>query len=510
MPKLRTLLALAALAGFALVPAASADWLYSAYSVVRAEQEVQKHPKILVQTTTAAKDLEKPYLCVSYFNTVTLGDTGRVVATANLFLAPDGETISIKFAGGVKNNSFFNCKKGPDMPAGSFVVWNYEFKGMPRLRTINGPAEIAEVSGIISTAGEPSLGEEAPLGLVPPDAVAPLGLVPGEGGGWFHSTESIFRASKNNQKHPAKLAQDLLVPADAKRPKICVGYENVANQKNKGRVVTTVSIRRSDGSEEETIKFAGGVKDNEYLKCKKAGSVVEGDEVFFDFRFKGMPRLKMGSDGGDAFEIHGVLTASGDPLFREPPPPPPPPPAPAPPPEPAAAPTAPAPPPPPPPSDPGGGGGGGGGSGSGGGGISVADEHAVHKLLKSSTRGTQLWRAKNNTPGKWVAVGPKTKVIIRNQLDYKTAGVGSTIAAAVSDYERKTGSNLGSGQRITSTERSLLEWYSGINSSGGPTSVRRDGKGRYHGEYFRPAKGAVTKTLTSLAAALDWLRSQGL
>ena len=109
-----------------------------------------------------------------------------------------------------------------------------------------------------------------------------------------------------------------------------------------------------------------------------------------------------------------------------------------------------------------------------------------------------------------MAVGPKTQVISGNKLDYTTAGVGATIAAAVSDYERKTGSNLGTGSGLSSTEKSLLQWYSGINAAGGPTSVRRDGMGRYHGEYYRPSKGARTKTVGSLADALGWLQAEGL
>ena len=57
----------------------------------------------------------------------------------------------------------------------------------------------------------------------------------------------------------------------------------------------------------------------------------------------------------------------------------------------------------------------------------------------------------------------------------------------------------------------MIEWYSGIDSSGGPTSVRRDGSGNYHGEYYRPSKGAKHHgPLSSMKAALDWLKSQGL
>ena len=51
-----------------------------------------------------------------------------------------------------------------------------------------------------------------------------------------------------------------------------------------------------------------------------------------------------------------------------------------------------------------------------------------------------------------MVVGPKTVAIEGNKLDYSTAGVGGTIAAAVADYERKKGSLGAEGALLSSGE----------------------------------------------------------
>ena len=138
MPKLKNLLTLAALATLALTSAANAGWLYSANSVLRVEDELLKHPKNLVQTTTAARDAEKPFLCVSYHNTVGQDSKGRVVATAIIF-HPNGNSNTLKFAGGVKKNSFLKCKEGPDLEAGAFLD-AIALASLPNNRRIDTPS----------------------------------------------------------------------------------------------------------------------------------------------------------------------------------------------------------------------------------------------------------------------------------------------------------------------------------------------------------------------------------
>ena len=143
MPKLKNLLTLAALATLALTSAANAGWLYSANSYLEGRQkpginELLKHPKNLVQTTTAARDAEKPFLCVSYHNTVGQDSKGRVVATAIIF-HPNGNSNTLKFAGGVKKNSFLKCKEGPDLEAGAFLD-AIALASLPNNRRIDTPS----------------------------------------------------------------------------------------------------------------------------------------------------------------------------------------------------------------------------------------------------------------------------------------------------------------------------------------------------------------------------------
>lgn len=134
----------------------------------------------------------------------------------------------------------------------------------------------------------------------------------------------------------------------------------------------------------------------------------------------------------------------------------------------------------------------------------------MSKLLKN-TKPAQLWRPNGGNPAKWVAVGPKTVAIRGNQLDYRTAGVGSTPAAAVADYERKKGSLGPPGDLLSAAERSLIQWYSAMDASKGPTSVRRAATGKYYGEYWRPSTGSKHHgPLGSMQAALDWLKKQRL
>lgn len=132
--------------------------------------------------------------------------------------------------------------------------------------------------------------------------------------------------------------------------------------------------------------------------------------------------------------------------------------------------------------------------------------------LMINHRGVQLWRSKNGSPAKWQVVGPKTRAVPgTNKLILSTAGVGSTVARAVADYERKMGALNGPGARLSAANRAALVWYSRMSAAGGPTSVRRDSRGGYHGEYYRPGKGARHKgPFSTFAGAINYLKSEGL
>ncbi len=499
-------------------PAAKADWLHTTSSVFQAQSQIEKHPAILSQMMVMRDLIRHPSICIAYNNAFAKRNQGRILSSVQILRPVKGELKEIRrlsFAGGVKRNSYLNCKRGPRVQARDILLFEHEFKGMPRVRG----GEFAEVMGVVSALGDPQI-DNAPMGLSLHKGSSPLGLVPVSKAGWYHANNSIFQAQKDDEKHPKKLIRTMVVPRDAGRPLVCSGYTNNAPQRRRGRIVTRVTITRG----EEMIRrldLYGGVRNNSYLRCKKAGRVLAGDIIEFRFELKNMPRLaKQGPSSIGYADVSGVLSTVGTPAFRQPPPPPPPPPAPpappssppppstSPPPPPPTnppadppPPTQPPPPPPPPPNDPPG----------GGGGFSQADERATSKLMINH-RGVQLWRSKNNSPARWQVVGPRTRAVPgTNRLILSTAGVGNTVAQAVADYERKMGSLGAPGSLLSAADRNALRWYANMNANGGPTSVRRDRGGGYHGEFYRPGKGAQHNgPYGSMAGAINWLRSQGL
>ena len=64
------------------------------------------------------------------------------------------------------------------------------------------------------------------------------GLVPVEKGGWYFANNSIYQAEMDDDKHPKKLVQTMVMPRDAGRPLVCSAYTNNAKQKRRGRIVT--------------------------------------------------------------------------------------------------------------------------------------------------------------------------------------------------------------------------------------------------------------------------------
>ncbi len=516
-PTLSTVVLTGALALVAVAPV-GATWFYSAHSVYQSRAGSVPHPGGATQVLVLPNDAVRPLVCVAYGNSLGKGK-GGTVETAVTITTPAGLDIfgleispvvrEMSLSGKVSNNAYLNCKVAPDMLAGDVVEFDHLFKGAPSIKSRDEELEYVEIAGVVSDAGEPSVWS-SPNGFRLPEGNSPRGVVPGKREGWHHAVNAVFQAEEIEQKHPKKAAHTLLVTDELKKPKVCAGYSNMASSRSKGKLITTVTIGRADGTA-ETVKLTGKVRKNTALSCKTAGALAAGDLVDFSFVFKGMPKLGRYDQTIEFADVTGVVSGAGEPDFRAATPEPP---APLPDPNPpgldppstSAPPTSPGSPTPAPPS---GSGGGSGGGSTGSVAISQADERAASKLLKNNTK-TQLWRAKSYSPAKWVAVGPKTRAISGNLLDYNTAGIGSTIAAAVANYESKMGSLGTQGGLLSSGEKSMLEWYSGINPSG-PTSVRRDGGGNYHGEFYRNGRGAVHHgPLSSLKGALDWLRAQGL
>jgi hypothetical protein len=462
--------------GLALLASASAEagWLHYANSVFTATKNAQTHPQSVSQVIVLPREAVDAILCMGYSNTADAKSKGRVVSTATILRADGGEQV-LNFAGGVKANTYLNCQDAGDLQAGDVVEVDHDLKGMPRLSSNNGPAQFADVLAVVSTAGEPRLG------------TVPFGLNPIEDGGWIHSTSSVFEADRKKQKHPESLAQTLVITQNVDNPYICAAYNNIANKKNKGRVVSSANIVRESGITEK-LSFAGGVSRNEYLKCKSAGGLVAGDMIEFDFELQNFPRLSAGSDGDEFANIFAAVSDAGLVDFRRPPAP--------------DVPDAPAPTATPPPAGtpaP-------AGNPAPSAGISADDQRAVSGMFQVKS---QLWRPKGNSPSKWVVVGPKTVAISGNTLNLSTAGLGSTIAAAYNDYQRKRG-GLPGGGLLDSRTLNAINWYGSMNASGGPTSVRRDSAGGFHSEYWRARSGSVFNKGGSIAAVIELLQRQGL
>ena len=513
MTRCRVLLSSLLVLAFALVEPAAATWFYAANGVFQPKSPGENHPKELTQMLVMPHDAVRPLVCVAYNNSLGKGKQGRVEtavtvtrpATVDLFGLPvDAVEQKLTVSGTVSQNAYLQCRVGPDMRAGDIVVFEHDLKGMRRLS--GGKDHFAEMVGVVSDAGEPGLWN-APMGFRLPEGNSPNGLLPSRGAGWTHAVNAVFQAEKATQKHPKRLEQTLVVPQGARRPLVCGSYSNRAGNGDRGKVSVAVTIDRGDRGV-ETLKLSGGVKNNAWIGCKKTDDLAAGDMVTFVFALSRMPKLSKGDLEIDFADMTGIISVTGEPSLRAESPPgptPPPPNEPAPPPPSSSPPPSgsPAPSPSPSPSTP------SGPPPSGGSGVvSAADAQAAYKLLVAN-RSTQLWRPKNNNPALWIAVGPRTVAIAGNQLNMATAGAGNSIAAAVFDYERKMGSLGAAAGTVSAADRAALQWYAGMNPYG-PTSIRRSGNG-YFGEYFRTGKGAHHNgPLPSIAAAVAWLRSQGL
>ncbi len=479
MPKTRNLL-LSLSALFLLASAANASWLFFTTSVFKAEDHKQKHPTKLVQTLALPEDTITSNLCVSYSNNFKKKNKGSVETIVRLNRGEDSvesleEIATFEFDGNVKSNSYFKCKAVPDMLRGDILFFETSFKKLPKLKIKKKKTDYFVVHGSVSLGENPS---DEHLYQAPP-----------EEGGWLHFASTILKADIDDHPHPADWEQAIIVPQDTLAPEICSSYLNSASNKNQGSVTARVSIARDIFDLDlEQFNLDGNVSKNSYVDCKRVDDLPKDSVVFFEYDFHGVPDLKKAQV--DWANIRGIVTTAGEPSTDTEPPAdddPPPPDDDPPPPDDDP------PPPPPPPSD---------------GQLSEADQRAVSQLL-IKTKKSQLWRTKGDNP-KWTVVGPKTEAVPgTNNLIPSTAGYGHTIAAAVKDYENKKG-KLAKGDLLTKNQREAIEWYCDM-ASNGPTSVRHDSSGNYHGEYYRQGKGARHHgPVGTIKAAVDWLKSQGL
>lgn len=468
MKRPQTLLLAILCATLTLAPAAEAGWMTFASSVLQAKNNGQKHPETLSQMLIVRRDSPNARICATYLNTSDQKAKGRVVTKAGV-VREDGSIDTYSFAGPVRGGSYVKCKPAGRLREGDMVLFDFELKGMSRLRR----DDIVEINGVVSTAGVPPIERH--------------GLVPPGDGGWVHAANSVFLPDKNRQKHPEALERMVTMPRDADKPQVCTAYSREGGKKKNGRVVTTAKILRQDGAQ-ETVKFVGPVRNRSYLECKPIGNLLEGDAVTFEFELKGMDRLQRESKkNSDLADIYGAVSTAGEPLFQDPPEVDDPPPG---------------------GGNPGGGGGGGGGNQPGS--LSAADYNMACATLIAN-RKTQIQRPRADNPARFLVLGPKsTADASGTRADLRNTGAGNTISAAAADYERKTRDSLGNGCTLSSRDRAAIEWYHNMSSSAGPTAIRRDSGGGYHADFWRPWAHVIQGGFGSVAAVVDFLKKQGL
>lgn len=455
-----------------LSAAGQAEWFHSA-NLVRTPNGNLAHAEALVQVTVLATDMVNSQVCVRYTRESDKVKQGRIKTTARFFLAED-DVRAVSFVEGVAQNEVLSCKKAPNAPLGTVVEFSHQFLGMPRVFGKKG--HYVDVSGIV---GESAFDLET-LGLAPAEEDAR---------GRINSARSIFTADKASQRHPVLLAQTAVASRLLLEPRACVSYRRAKEgNQNKGRFVAQATVIYPDG-ETEKLDFAAGVKKGEAIRCKELSREAPiGTMIESDIQFRKMPRLRNLNAQAEYFDVSTSLSTAGDVAFR-----------PAPVPDvvdgpgnenPGAG-------PPPPP-------------GPGTAGLSGLDQRCISRVLYAGGAGSrQIVRPRGNKGGKFEIFGPRSRVANGAAVP-ATLGFGSTYAAACNDYERKMG-NLGpEGRALSGADVSAWIWYSNMNSAAGPTAVRKDPRGGFHGDYWRPSTGVVIFSGPNPLAILRELQRRGL
>lgn len=467
MPKLRFSLTTLALVLASLPAFALSENRMETYIV-----DEGKHPGAYQHAMVIPNDSEGDvYVCFGYANDGKRGNEGsfRGLATVSR-MDPDTEDVTIerlRKRGNLKDNKWLRCVHTGPVRAGDTVVFDYTLSSFPKIRgaTLHFRSAVGTDRMLITELrGAEARGEV------------------GDPTEFHHRLRT--NVSKSG-KHPKAWQQAYVVAATsaAETLQMCFGYGNDFNKSNKGSFEAVTEIARTDPDTEEVTvqRFTtkADVKDNKAKRCREIGPVNMGDSVVTDFSFKSMPKVR-----GDVFQIKSsigpvvmadreIYGPTVEDLPDELPP--------------GSNPT----------PNP-------------GGAISGKDQVAASSVLIATKR-SQLWRFKGNVPKRWTVIGPKTKLGSGpGGVNPNTVGYGDTIAQAHADYQRKQG-GLAQGGALSVADIKSLEWYQQMNAAAGPTSIRRDAGGGYHGEYFRPGRGAVHQSgFGGITAVVNWFKSQGL
>ncbi len=459
-----------------LSTAGQADWFHFANNV-RLPSGNLVHDADMLQMSVAATEAASTYACVRYFRESTKAKKGKVKTTARYML--DGEEIaSLSFTTGVTQDRVLNCKEGPEVTVGTVVEFEHEFLGMPRVLGKKG--QFVDVSGVVgeSMLDEAIAFDEGSLALTSADE---------ESSGRIVGTSSLYVTDTDGQKHPKSLDHTLVTNRDMVAPMACIAYRrNAESKRSQGRVTATATVMYPDG-ETETLNFSSGVNQFEAVSCRElsqdapVGTIIQNEISFIN-----MPKVKGTEEAQENFIVNTSLSTAGDVDFRPPP-------------VPAVADV---------PADTGGGGGAPPPGSTGA--LSAADQACISRVLYASGGGSrQIVRPRGNKGGKFEVFGPNSTVDSTGHPVVSTLGFGSTYAAACADYERKRGS-LPAGPSLPAADIGLWVWYSNMNSANGPTAVRRDPRGGFHGDCWRAAKGVIIFNGNSPNAVLKLLQGAGL
>lgn len=456
-----------------------------------------QHPSAYQHAFVVPRDLGgEVYVCFGYATDGKKGNQGSFRATATVTRRnPDTDEVTtqvLKKRGNLVNNKWIRCLITLPVHEGDTVVLDYAFSGFPKPRgsTIHIRSSIGNERMLIKE-------------LRGPEAEGEIG----------EPTEFHFRLGTTvaeNGKHPKVWQQAFVVASEtAERTQLCFGYGSNHDKGEKGSFKVTARLTRRDPVtgvfETQKVVKKGSLKENKWRKCAEVDRMRLGDSYVADWVLTGFPKLRGNTDNakgpildGDAFEIKTTLGPDELLLTDLLGPPPPPPPAPTPP-APTPTPTPPPTPPPTPTPTP--------NPNPTPGSLTAADQAAILRLLNSSLPTAQLWRPKGMQLGKWTAIGPRFQFGDVLNVNPATVGQGSTIAAAVTDYERKRGKLAQPPGGLSPAEQTCFAWLGTINPAQGSTAVRWGPDKNWHADLYRPSLGVIVVKQKSRLAACQFLRA---
>ncbi len=154
----RLLWALVPVLALIAVAPASADWVHFGDSRFLGGGE--KHPTALQRSIVLPTDAEGDVLvCMGYVNNLALSNRGRVDAQVEISRQDQENPTTFGLSSNVRRNGAGDCQSVKPMKAGDVVVFNFQFKGMPRV----GPKNAFQLAGAVAIDGaSPLIRDVAP------------------------------------------------------------------------------------------------------------------------------------------------------------------------------------------------------------------------------------------------------------------------------------------------------------------------------------------------------------